>query len=71
MQTATFECPVRCSGCRKVGLFAAHFSQTAYHFEGKTNSKDDPNRAKFFCKTCKQRDIEYWDEMWRNFGHGM
>jgi len=42
-------------------------SRTCYNYDGKWESKDNPNRPQLLCCCCADNHQEYWDEMWTDY----
>ena len=57
-----------CGDCR--GEVKFRKSMTAYHFEGKKNSLDDPNRQFMACDGHYEEYVAHWRDMWSNVPNG-
>ena len=51
--------PSNCSGEVKF-----RYAMTAYHYEGKRNDFDDPNRQFMACESHYEEYQDYWRSMW-------
>lgn len=43
------------------------YSRTCYNYDGKLESKNNPNRPKLLCCCCADDYHDYWDEMWTDY----
>jgi hypothetical protein len=57
-----------CEYCQENKGVLPESSRTAYNWNGKFDSKDDPNRDKLLCRKCAKLHHEFWDIMWKNYG---
>lgn len=58
----------RCGAEQNVKLEDA---RTAYYFEGKIGSDDDPNRPIPLCPECAAEYHQHWDYMWAEYHSGI
>lgn len=49
------------------GRVRVRHAMTAYHFEGKRNSLDDPNRDFVACEAHWQDYHQHWSDMWAEY----
>jgi len=57
----------RCKAWRGVKLRG---SCTAYHWEGKWEDPENPNKPVLLCDLCAEEHYEYWDDMWQEYNRG-
>lgn len=57
-----------CEYCRDSKGVFPESSRTAYNWDGKFDSKNDPNKDKLLCRKCAKLHHEFWDIMWKNYG---
>lgn len=60
-----------CKGCGRVRPLVRGPSMTAYHFEGRIGSPEDPNREFYSCTDCRDEHIENMRERWDEYYSGL
>lgn len=60
----------RCEHCRSFWGLRLEDSRTMYHYEGKWENPDNPNRPVLLCNDCAETHHEHWDDMWAEYYDG-
>lgn len=55
-----------CEACDKRGKTVATTEGPAYASDLPCQHRDNPNRTRMFCQSCKDGWDDYWREMWKN-----
>jgi len=60
-----------CEVCGTTEGVQLECSRTAYHYEGKLDEAEDPNRQVALCRPHAEEHREHWDSMWADYYGGL